>query len=139
MYTRNGRLQTYFSNTFITDSFGRKIFGFKTDATGAILDDTLVPLQTNGETDIGFAEGGVLVSNFQANKDDPSVATTPMFRLALTTFRNKQGLVGATGGALKETVASGEPLSFKAAGSAIGDETSSNYGDILGEIGRAHV
>ena len=83
--------------------------------------------------DIGFIEGGILVNNYQANKSDSDIETTPMYALAITTVKNKQGLVSTSGGAYKETIASGEPLSYKTSGSAIDQQTSGDYGNIINE------
>lgn len=111
-YTRAGRFQVDFNNQFVVDSFGRKVFGFKVDKNGTPVNRTLVPIETDGSKDIGFKDGGVLVTNFQAEKDAIAAGTTPpeqtpLYKLAITTFQNKQGLVLVDGGALKSTVASG--------------------------------
>jgi flagellar hook protein FlgE len=114
-YTRAGHFQIDFTNTYLTDSFGRKVFGYKVDANGNKISNELVPIQTNSNADIGFIDGGVLVTNFQAAKDAIAASTTPpeqvpLYKLAVSSFQNKQGLIGIDGGALKATVASGEAM-----------------------------
>ena len=133
VYTRAGRFQTDSSNKYITDSFGRKVYGFKVDANGNAINNELVPLETNGEQDLGFLEGGILASNFSLAKNDTAVQAKPMYRLALTTFQNKQGLVPASGGAYTPTVSSGEQLSVNVSEGAIGSNASGSYGNIVGE------
>ncbi|NBV84193.1 flagellar hook basal-body protein [bacterium] len=132
VYSRAGRFQVDFGNKYLTDSFGRKVFGYKLNSSGEIESGELVPMETNGETDIGFVDGGVLVSGFQAHKDaitsgsEDVPAQVPMYRLALTSFANKQGLVIGEGSAYMATAASGDPLTPDIAGGA-------SYGEILGE------
>ncbi len=113
VYTRSGRFQVDFNNKFVTDSFGRKLMGFKVDSTGVPVSEELVPIETNGETDIGLTDEGVLVADFQKHKDDVTnkvaipTEVRPLFKMALTTFNNKQGLILTEGSAWKETIASG--------------------------------
>lgn len=132
VYTRNGRFQVDFSNTFVTDTFGRKVFGFQLDQNGNRVSSTLVPVQTHGQTDIGFIEGGILVGNFSARKDaiaagDPNPPEfVPLYQLGLTSFQNKQGLVIVDGAAYKATIAAGEEL-------PIGVSGEGPYGDVLPE------
>ncbi len=132
VFTRNGRFQKDFAGKFITDSFGRKVFGFKLDNNGNKVSDVEVPIETDGNTDVGFVEGGVLVTNFQSRKDAIANNTTPvpeqkaLYKLSLTSFRNKQGLVVVDGGAYKATLAAGDPLPVGESGTGI-------YGDILQE------
>ncbi len=131
VFTRLGRFKVDFANQFLTDTFGRKVFGYKVDANGNPVSRTLVPLQTDGNTDVGFTAGGILVTNFQKNKDDiasgvnPPTATVPLYRLALTTFTNKQGLIPVEGTAYSTTQASGQPLEP-------GSAEEGPYGNILG-------
>ncbi len=131
LYTRAGSFQIDNLNKFIIDSSGRKVFGYAVDKAGNKLNDTLVPISTNDETDIGFTDGGLLVKNFAASKTDPDKPQEPMYRLALTSFHNKEGLVGVSGGAWKATSSAGEPLPLGGSGSKIG-ENGNHYGDILG-------
>jgi len=132
VYSRSGRFQVDFSNKYLVDSFGRKVYGYKLNASGEPEDGQLVPVQTNGESDIGFINGGVLVSHFQKNKDDIAggsstpVPTVPLYRLALTSFPNKQGLTIGEGAAYNSTAASGDSLPPDIAGGG-------GYGEILGE------
>jgi flagellar hook protein FlgE len=114
VYSRSGRFQVDFNNKFVTDSFGRKLMGFKVDGNGVPISDELVPIETNGENDIGITDEGVLVADYQQNKDDIAnkvaepTEVKPLFKIALTTFSNKQGLILTEGTAWKETIASGE-------------------------------
>ena len=131
VYTRAGRFQVDFNNQYITDSYGRKVFGYKTDSNGQPSSTELVPIQSGGNKDIGFIEGGILVDNFQAYKDAVAAgktppARTPLYKVALTTFQNKQGLILVDGGAVKDTVASGTELTPGQAGE-------NGLGQILGE------
>jgi len=131
-YSRGGRFQVDVANQFITDPFGRKVYGYKLNKNGKIASNQLVPIETNKETDIGFSEGGVLVKNFQANKDAVArgdanpPALEPMYQLALTTFQNKQGLLVVDGGAYQPSTAAGEPLPPGTSGQGI-------YGSVLPE------
>lgn len=132
VYTRAGRFQVDFSNTYLTDSFGRKVYGYKLNTAGQIESRELVPIQISEKSDIGFIDGGILVNNFQANKDDIAAGSTtptaqePLYQLALTSFQNKQGLVVGEGAAYRSTAASGEALDFAVSGEL-------SYGNILGE------
>ncbi len=132
VFTRSGRFKTDFSGKFITDSFDRKLFGFKLNPDGSVQSNALVPIQTDGETDVGFIEGGILSANFQKNKDDIAKSVTaptalkPLYRLAISSFVNKQGLILTEGSALKATSASGEPLPF-------GISSEGKYGSIRAE------
>ncbi len=122
VFTRNGHFQVDNKNQYLVDSFGRKLYGFKTDANGNVVDKTLVPIQTGGNLDIGFTDGGILVANFQKNKSDVAASavnpapTVPLYRVALTSFYNKQGLVLVDGGAYAATLSSGESLEYGSAG-----------------------
>jgi len=132
VYTRAGRFQVDFSNTYLTDSFGRKVYGYKLNAAGQIESRELVPIKVSGNKDIGFVDGGVLVNNFQANKADIASGSTaptarvPLYQLVLTSFQNRQGLVVGEGAAYRSTAASGEALNFAVSGEL-------SYGNILGE------
>lgn len=131
VFTRAGRFGVDNSNNFIVDAFGRKLFGYKLNAQGEIEDKTLVPIQTDGNIDIGFTDGGVLVSGYKANADAVSSGaetvppTQPLYKVAMTTFQNKQGLILVEGGALQSTVASGNPLPTGESGQGV-------YGNVLG-------
>ncbi len=122
--TRSGRFQTDFSGQFLVDSFGRKVFGFKTNANGVPISSNAEPITLDGNTDVGFIDGGILVNNYSArnsaiasNSTDPP-AHIPLFRLALSSVRNKQGLVLANGTAWRPTTASGQLLPLVMAGQA---------------------
>ena len=130
VYTRSGRFQVDLSNTYLVDAFGRKVYGYKLNENGDVADTTLVPIQTNGQTDIGFTDGGLLIANYNEVKTDPTVKKKPLYRLALTTFQNKQGLVLSDGASYTATAASGQQAAPGIAGSPIGG-TVSTYGNIL--------
>jgi flagellar hook protein FlgE len=130
VYTRSGRFQVDLSNTYLVDPFGRKVYGYKLNENGDPVDNTLVPIQTNGKTDIGFIDGGILVSNYSEIKANSSAKPVPLYRLGLTTFQNKQGLVLADGASYSATSASGQQETPGIAGSQIGS-TVSTYGNIL--------
>jgi len=125
VHTRAGRFQVDNTNTFVTDAFGRKVYGFKVNANGEITDRTLVPIQTNGEIDVGFSDDGTFVADFQKHKDDTDNGVAdpaeerPLFKLALTTFPNKQGLIPTDGGAWISTLSSGESLAAGAPGEGV--------------------
>lgn len=132
VYTRNGRFQVDFANNFLTDSFGRKVLGFELNSEGQRISDTPVPITTKGNVDIGFTEGGILVNNFQANKDGVAAGDAdpprqvPLFQVALGTVQNKQGLINIDGGALEATVAAGEAFEPDVSGNGV-------YGAVLSE------
>ena len=132
VFTRAGSFLVDSSNRFLTDSFGRKVYGFKTDENGNVINDELVPIETDGELDIGFLDGGILAANWNSSQGDPNIEARPMYRIAMTTFQNKQGLVLKNGGAFKPTVASGESFAFGPAGTRIG-ESGNVYGDLIAE------
>ena len=98
---------------------------------GEKVNDKLTALNVAGETDIGFIDGGILVKNFNAYNDavaagDPNPPLqVPLYRLALTTFQNKQGLVVLDGAAYHATIAAGNEIEPSTSGSSV-------YGDILG-------
>jgi len=127
LYTRNGKFQIDPNGRYLTDPYGRKVFGYATNPTGVVQSTNLVPLNIEGQTDLGFLDGGLLVANYQKNKDDiangvvPPTATIPLYRLALTTFVNRQGLTIAQGGAYRPSVAAGDPLPDNVSGTGYGD------------------
>jgi flagellar hook protein FlgE len=131
VYSRAGRFQADSTNTFLTDSFGRKVFGFKLDSQGNIASRDLVPIETGGSTDVGFTDSGILVDGFESNKST-GTATVPLYQLALTTFQNKNGLILTSGAAYESTVASGEQLLNGIAGEKIGGSDTNSYGNVLG-------
>lgn len=132
VYTRAGRFQVDSTNTYLTDAFGRKVFGYKLDTQGNIASRELVPIQTNGSTDIGIDDNGMVVDGYAANQADSENPTTPMYQLALATFQNKNGLILTTGAAYEETVASGAQLDPGVAGESVGGSDVSSYGSVLG-------
>jgi flagellar hook protein FlgE len=131
VYSRAGRFQVDSANQYVTDSFGRKVYGYKVDVNGNITDRSLVPIQTNSETDVGIIDDGYFVGNYQKHKDDITnkvaspTAYKKMFKLALATVPNEQGLILTDGSAYQTTAASGAPLDAGAANEGI-------YGAIKG-------
>ncbi|RAP36903.1 hypothetical protein DID80_04660 [Candidatus Marinamargulisbacteria bacterium SCGC AAA071-K20] len=132
VYSRAGRFQVDSSNTYLTDSFGRKVFGYALDPQGNIKSRELVAVKTNGSTDIGLSDNGIVVDGFESNKADPSKPTVPLYQLALATFQNKNGLILTTGAAYTSTVASGNQLKEGIAGEAVSGSDVNSYGNILG-------
>lgn len=130
VYSRAGRFQTDTNNNYVTDAFGRKIFGFELDSSGNIISDELVPIQTKGSTDVGFLDNGVFVANYSASIEDEDIDAVPMYQLALTSFQNKQGMVPVRGGAYKNTISAGDELPISVSGGEIGT-SGSTYGDVL--------
>lgn len=132
LYTRAGRFQMDIGNQYLIDSFGRKVFGYKVDENGNVISRQPEAIKIENETDVGFTEGGVFVGNYDTNQKDPTIPIKPLYRLALSTFQNKQGLVQATGGAYRATASSGEQLAPNISGGTIGD-SGNVYGDIIPE------
>ena len=135
VYTRAGAFALDFSGQFLVDNaFGRQVFGYELNEDGSRKSEDLVPIQTNGETDIGFIDGGILVKNFAAQTTDINNAVVesevrshvPMYQLAMTTFRNQQGLIQETGGAFRASNASGEPAEF-------GTSNEGTFGTVLAQ------
>ncbi len=106
LYTRNGEFKVDSTGKYIVDSSGRKLMGYGAGGSGAI-----APMQTQGYTDLGWKDGGVLVANYQAEKDGTGTAVE-IGRVALVDFVNPEGLVQHDGSAFEESVASGAPTSF---------------------------
>ena len=132
LYTRSGRFQVDGANNHLIDSYGRKLFGFKTDAEGNVISQTLEPVTTKGFADIAFEDGGTLVAN--PSSDNP----VSLFKVALTSFQNKQGLVYSTGGAFEATLSAGEEFSPNIAGASIVSQensvsSGSAYGDMVAQ------
>jgi flagellar hook protein FlgE len=125
LYTRAGRFRKNTSNEFIVDDQGRKLYGYKTDKNGDVISTVLEPIQTGGAAQLSFIEGGVLVSN----EGEPNQKA--LYKVALTTFKNKDGLIPVVGGAFKSTIASGEAFATGTAGDAIGSGADAAYGDVL--------
>ena len=132
VYSRAGRFGVDFNNEFLIDGFGRKVMGFELNDSGGVVSSGVVPVQTEGELDIGFIDGGILCANFNANRDallrgdaNPP-PLKPLYKLGITSFSNKQGLLLASDGAYRETIASGSPLEF-------GESSEGMYGTLLAE------
>jgi flagellar hook protein FlgE len=131
LYTRSGRFVLDSENKYITDTYGRKVYGFKVDSEGNPINSELVPIETDGHLDVGFTDGGIFVANFNKNKQGSGEAK-PLYRLAVTSFQNKQGLVLTSGGAYRPTAATGDRFVPGIAQGKIGD-TNNTFADILPE------
>tara|TARA_Y100000591_G_C21835695_1_gene702341 strand:- start:1034 stop:1885 length:852 start_codon:yes stop_codon:yes gene_type:complete len=125
LLTRAGNFQVDSSNTYVVDDFGRKVFGFPVDNNGNIISNTPEPIQTKGNTTVAFTDGGTLVSD--PDSDNP----TPLYKLALSSVQNKEGLIATTGGAYRISVASGEKFEVGKAGDPLAANSQTIYGDIL--------
>ena len=130
VYSRNGRFRIQSGTRFLVDMFGRVVMGYNINEEG-VTSTQLEPIRIEDETDLGFIDGGVLVDNFSAASESTDITATPLYRLALTTFQNKQGLGSNDGSSFVETAASGSNTGFGSSGSQIG-ETNSTYGEIIG-------
>ncbi len=127
LFTRAGRFQVDSSNTYIVDDFGRKVYGYLTDANGNIKSTVPEPIQTNGHAKVAFQDEGFLV----ADPDTDSPQT--LYKLALTSFQNKEGLVAASGGAYRNTIASGDKFEPGTAGEKLSPDSDTTYGSIISE------
>ncbi|MEK9658094.1 MAG: hypothetical protein VW378_06985 [bacterium] len=130
VYTRNGRFRKQPHSGYMVDMFGRVVFGYKIDEKGQTSTE-LVPIQLNDTVDIGFLDGGILASNYERAKENPEESATPLYRLALTTFQNKQGLGSSDGASFSATAASGENTGFGYSDTKISG-TNARYGKVLG-------
>lgn len=128
-YTRNGRFRIDGATNHLVDMFGRVIFGFEIDANGNV-SNQLTPIKVE-DSDVGFIDGGILISNFSAATSNPEATGIPKYRLALSSFLNKQGLGSTDGASFVETAASGSPTAFGISQSSISGSDIS-YGAILG-------
>lgn len=131
-YTRSGRFQFDFNNEFLVDDHGRKVFGFRVNQNGDRVSNELVPIESSDNLDVGFIEGGILVTNFEAHKESVAEGNeehpeqVKLFRLALQTFSNKQGLVQDVGTSYRPSLAAGEAITPGMSGEAI-------YGNVFPE------
>jgi len=76
---------------------------------------SLSPILTGGGSDLGWATGGVLVSNY-TNYKAGTEAAKPLAQIALADFANVEGLIQYDGTAFKESVVSGSPNKIGFAG-----------------------
>jgi flagellar hook protein FlgE len=127
LYSRAGDF-TADNNGNVVDANGRKLYGYKLDENGNALTSQLVPIKTDGLSDVGWEYKGTegkLVTNYTAYKaaqenGDPLPDTKPLYQIALTTFSNRSGLLQNDGTTFKETIASGPAQTAKAAGQDYG-------------------
>jgi flagellar basal-body rod protein FlgG len=120
LYTRNGEFRVDPTGQYIVDSSGRKLFGYSASGGGA-----LAPLRTQGYTDLGWKDGGILVANYQAEKDKTGTAIE-IGKVALADFVNEEGLTQHDGTSFEESVASGAPISF-------GEASTGRFGEVMAQ------
>ncbi len=111
-YTRNGEFHVDVTGQYVVDSSGRMLMG----TTPGGSPNSLVPVRTNGATDIGWAANGVLIDDY-TNYADGKSSGTPLYQLTLADFSNVEGLTQYDGTAFKESITSGAPTSFGFSGS----------------------
>jgi flagellar hook protein FlgE len=107
LYTRNGQFHVDTTGQYIVDSSGRQLMG----ENG--------PITTQGQTDLGWGPGGVLLGDYTAFKAGTS-SGVQLGQVRLADFSNVEGLVQYDGTALKETVASGVSSTGKSGDGAFG-------------------
>ncbi|MFC1517310.1 hypothetical protein ACFL5G_02010 [Candidatus Margulisiibacteriota bacterium] len=110
LYSRNGEYSVDNTGTFIVDSSGRQLMGYGVGGGGS-----LQPMTTNGYTDLGWHDGGILVANYQAAKDGKGVAI-PIGQAALADFVNVEGLIQHDGTSFEESISSGSPVNIGVSG-----------------------
>ncbi len=125
LLTRSGSFLVDSSNTFIVDNFGRKVYGFPLNKNGTVTATTVEPIQTKSFNKVAFTDGGTLVG------DPDSDSPIPLYKIGLTSVQNKEGLIASSGGAYKQSIASGKLFETKGAGETISNNSASTYGDIL--------
>jgi len=110
LYTRAGEFGIDTTGQFVVDSSGRQLFGYK--VTGGVADTSaLVPIDVTGMSNLGWRANGVLVQNFT----DPTSAApaigpeTPVYQVAMSDFRNPEGLLQFDGTSFEATLSSGQP------------------------------
>ena len=130
-FTRNGHFSLDANSRYIVDSYGRQLYGYRVDESGNTIDKTLVPIQSDGNVDVGFTEGGLFVTNFDKYKTDLAAGSQtlpvqkPLYKVALTTFPNKSGLIRLDGSAYVASASSGQPVDYGVSGTG-------QYGTVLG-------
>lgn len=127
VFTRAGRFNLDFQGKYLVDSFDRKVYGFPLSEDGTVTSDIPEAIDISEHDDVGFLDGGILVNNYQARKDqiasglgeDDLVEQIPLYRISLTSFKNKNGLVLTDGSAYKATAASGESFDAGISGEGV--------------------
>lgn len=115
LLSRQGQYGKSFDDKYIVDTEGRTLMGYKMNADGTPDKSQLVPIQVEGESDIGFIDGGILVNNYQAfidasgqtNRTGPLPTRRAMYQVALAKVPNEEALKVESGNAYSETPASG--------------------------------
>jgi flagellar hook protein FlgE len=93
-YTRSGQFSVDTTGQFIVDSSGRLLIG----ESG--------PMQTQGNTDLGWGPDGVLLGDYTNFKNGKS-SGVQLGKIRMADFSNVDGLVQYDGTAFKESVSSG--------------------------------
>eukprot|EP01047_Picozoa_sp_COSAG01_P000336 COSAG01_NODE_6_length_54687_cov_500.907599_5_plen_287_part_00 len=130
VYSRNGRFRIQNGTNYLVDMFGRVAMGYKVDETGNT-GTQLEPIVLKDAVDLGILDGGLVVNNFSVASSTSGAKAEPLYRLAMTTFHNKQGLGSSDGSSFVETAASGKNTGFGYASTKI-KGTKATYGKIIG-------
>lgn len=128
LYTRNSEFG-FDSDGYVVDPEGRRLYGFKIAEDGSVITNKLVPVKSDGYTDVGWeykADSGKLIAGYSQYKyavenDMDLPETKSLYQVALTSFVNRSGLVQNDGTTFKPTVASGDPLPYKVSGGDYGN------------------
>jgi len=110
LYTRNGEFKLDNTGQYIVDSSGRQLLGYEVGGGGA-----LTPIRTQGYSDLGWKDGGILVANYQAAKDGKGTAI-PLAQAAVADFVNEEGLIQHDGTSFEESASSGSPSAYGISG-----------------------
>lgn len=110
-YSRAGEFHVDTTGQYIVDSSGRVLMGTTVGGSAT----SLSPIRTDGNTDLGWTIGGVLISNYTAYKAGTEPAA-PLYQIALADFPNVEGLVQYDGTTFKESVVSGSPNRYGLSG-----------------------
>ncbi|MFC1478432.1 flagellar hook-basal body complex protein [Candidatus Margulisiibacteriota bacterium] len=109
LYTRSGNFKVDASGEYITTMDNNTLYGYKIDSSGNPDTSQMAPIKTDNYADLGWQDGGILVANYKANQDDPTISTIPLYQVALTSFANKGGLLSIDGTKFQEQISSGKP------------------------------
>jgi len=106
LLSKKGVFKLSAGSDILVDEIGRPVLAFKI-VNGVVDKSQLGFVHTNGEKDLGWTTGGILVNNFEAAQKDAAVKTTPLYQIALATVANPSGLSVAQGTAYAVSPASG--------------------------------
>lgn len=115
LLSRQGQYGKSFDDKYVVDGEGRHLMGYKMNADGTPDRSQLVPIAVEGENDLGFIDGGILVNNYEAfidasaeiDRTAPLPVRRAMYQVALATVPNEEALKIEGGNAYAETPASG--------------------------------